>query len=259
MAKVYEKSTKNLNVGLETCRLKCDILKSSSLTNIRIGSHITEDRMRYRRRIERKDMLGKTHMAVGVAASLLLLQPHTLPELILGAGTAAVGSVISDIDCGTSESSRRADQIIFVLETIVIGIVVVEAHWHLGLYQRLMSNSSVSRIVLACAAFLAICAYGKKTPHRSFFHSFLAGGLLMSSVGVFLPILVPYFGIAFASHLVLDFLNHKGEQLLYPYRKRFSLGICSASGLVNRLFLFCGSVLSVGVTLKLLTGVIFHR
>ena len=94
-------------------------------------------------------------MAVGVAASLLLLQPHTLPELILGAGTAAVGSVISDIDCGTSESSRRADQIIFVLETIVIGIVVVEAHWHLGLYQRLMSNSSVSRIVLACAAFLA--------------------------------------------------------------------------------------------------------
>lgn len=259
MAKVYEKSTKNLNVGLETFRLKCDILKSSSLTNIRIGSHITEDRMRYRRRIERKDMLGKTHMAVGVAASLLLLQPHTLPELILGAGTAAVGSVISDIDCGTSESSRRADQIIFVLETIVIGIVVVEAHWHLGLYQRLMSNSSVSRIVLACAAFLAICAYGKKTPHRSFFHSFLAGGLLMSSVGVFLPILVPYFGIAFASHLVLDFLNHKGEQLLYPYRKRFSLGICSASGLVNRLFLFCGSVLSVGVTLKLLTGVIFHR
>ena len=232
-------------------------MKSSLLINIK--KWFAYNRRQNERRIERKDMLGKTHMAVGVAASLLLLQPHTLPELILGAGTAAVGSVISDIDCGTSESSRRADQIIFVLETIVIGIVVVEAHWHLGLYQRLMSNSSVSRIVLACAAFLAICAYGKKTPHRSFFHSFLAGGLLMSSVGVFLPILVPYFGIAFVSHLVLDFLNHKGEQLLYPYRKRFSLGICSASGLVNRLFLFCGSGLSAGVTLKLLTGVIFHR
>ena len=46
-------------------------------------------------------------MAVAVAGSLLLLQPHTLPELILGAVTAAVGSVISDIDCGTSESSVR--------------------------------------------------------------------------------------------------------------------------------------------------------
>lgn len=63
----------------------------------------------------------------------------------------------------------------------------------------------------------------------------------MSCVGVFLPMLVPYFGIAFASHLALDFLNHKGEQLFYPYRKRFSIGICSASGLVNRLFLLCGS------------------
>lgn len=136
-----------------------------------------------------------------------------LPELILGAGAAAVGSVISDIDCGTSESSRRADQIIFVSETIIIGIAAVEAHWHLGLYQRLMSNSSVSRIVLACAAFLAVCAYGKKTPHRSFLHSFLAGGLLMSCVGIFLPMLVPYFGIAYASHLALDFLNHKGEQI----------------------------------------------
>ena len=61
-------------------------------------------------------MLGKTHMAVGVAASLLLLQPRTLPELILGAGAAAVGSVISDINCGTSESSRRADQIILIPE-----------------------------------------------------------------------------------------------------------------------------------------------
>ena len=107
--------------------------------------------------------------------------------------TRVGGGGSGDIDCGSSESSRRADQITFVLETIVIGIVVVEAHWHLGLYQRLMSNSSVSRVVLACAAFLAVCAYGKKTPHRSFLHSFLAGGLLMSCVGVFLPMLVPIF------------------------------------------------------------------
>ena len=188
-------------------------------------------------------MLGKTHMAVGVTASMLLFQPNTLPELIFGAGAAAIGSVISDIDCSSSESSRRADKIIFAAETIVIGIAAVEAHWHIGLYQKLMSNSSVSRIILACAAFLAICAYGKKTPHRSFMHSFLAGGLLSSSVAVFLPMLVPYFGAAFLSHLILDLLNRKGEQLFYPYQKRFSLGICSASGLINKIFLLCGEVM----------------
>lgn len=206
-------------------------------------------------------MLGKTHMAVGVTASMLLFQPNTLPELIFGAGAAAIGSVISDIDCSSSESSRRADKIIFAAETIVIGIAAVEAHWHIGLYQKLMSNSSVSRIILACAAFLAICAYGKKTPHRSFMHSFLAGGLLSSSVAVFLPMLVPYFGAAFLSHLILDLLNRKGEQLFYPYQKRFSLGICSASGLINKIFLLCGSVMSAGVILKLLAGMVIaaHR
>ena len=197
-------------------------------------------------------MLGKTHMAVGVAASLLLLQPQNLPELVLGAGTAAIGSVISDIDCGSSQSSRRADKIIFAAETVVIATAAAEAHWHLGVYQKLMNNSSVSRIVLACAAFLAICAYGKKTPHRSFMHSFLAGGLLMSCVAVFLPMLIPYFGVAFASHLALDLLNHKGEQLLYPHKKRFSLGLCSASGFVNRVFLFAGTLVSAATILRLL-------
>ena len=64
-------------------------------------------------------MLGKTHMAVGVAASMLLFQPNTLPELIFGAGAAAIGSVISDIDCSSSESSRRADKIIFAAETTI--------------------------------------------------------------------------------------------------------------------------------------------
>lgn len=204
-------------------------------------------------------MLGKTHMAVGVAASLLIFQPSTLPELILGAGTAAVGSVISDIDCGTSNSSKKADQIVFILETLIVAIAAVEAHWHLGLYQKLMSNSSVSRIMLACAAFIAVCAYGKKTPHRSFMHSFLAGGLLASSVAVFLPMLVPYFVIAYVSHLALDLLNHKGEQLFYPNRKRFSFGICSASGRVNRLFLFCGTILSAGMVLKLLASMVLHH
>ena len=53
-------------------------------------------------------MLGKTHMAVGVAAGLLVLQPKNLQELILGTGVSAIGSVISDIDVGTSESHKES-------------------------------------------------------------------------------------------------------------------------------------------------------
>ena len=82
----------------------------------------------------------------------------------------------------------------------------------------------------------------------------------MSCVGVFLPVFGAVFlGLLLHLILALDFLNHKGEQLLYPYRKRFSLGICSASGLMNRLFLFLRFCFVRKVTLKLLTDMIFHR
>lgn len=49
-----------------------------------------------------KTRLGKTHMAVGTAAGLLIMQPQNITELILGTGAAMIGSVISDIDIGTS-------------------------------------------------------------------------------------------------------------------------------------------------------------
>ena len=57
-------------------------------------------------------MLGKTHMAVGVAAGLVVMHPQNIQELIVGTGTLAVGSVISDIDIGTSDSHKEADKII---------------------------------------------------------------------------------------------------------------------------------------------------
>ena len=57
-------------------------------------------------------MLGKTHMAVGTAAGLLIMQPQNITELILGTGAAMIGSVISDIDIGTSDSHKEADKII---------------------------------------------------------------------------------------------------------------------------------------------------
>ena len=63
-------------------------------------------------------MLGKTHMAVGVAATLALTNPTTITELVLGSGIGALGAVISDIDVGTSESHKEADKIIAIVTII---------------------------------------------------------------------------------------------------------------------------------------------
>ena len=49
-------------------------------------------------------MTGKTHLSVGTAAAVCVTQPQNLSSLLLCLGTAAIGSVISDIDVTTSES-----------------------------------------------------------------------------------------------------------------------------------------------------------
>lgn len=43
-------------------------------------------------------MLGRTHFFIGTAAALAVLQPQTVPALVAGAGAAAIGGLISDID-----------------------------------------------------------------------------------------------------------------------------------------------------------------
>lgn len=196
-------------------------------------------------------MLGKTHMAVGTAASLLILRPATLSELILGTGAAMIGSVISDIDIGTSDSHREADKIVAFTAFTVILVFLAESIWDIGIYQKLLSNSSIMQAAPSVAAFFVICAIGKEQPHRSFMHSFLALGLLTGCVAGFLPLLAPYFGIAFFSHLAADLLNRKGERLFFPLKKGFRLNLCSSKGLVNRLFFRAGFLISVG-------SIVFH-
>ena len=186
-------------------------------------------------------------MAVGVASSLLLLPPANIQELVLGTGAAAVGAVISDIDVGTSDSHKEADKIIAVFVLIVAAMIAVEYIWHLGLYNKIVRNTNTERIVMAVAGFLLICAFGKEQPHRSFMHSFLGLVSLTGCVTVFLPMVAPYFAVAFLSHLAIDFLNKRGLKLLFPIKKGFSLDLCSSKGLINRCLLGIGTVASVAL------------
>ena len=51
-------------------------------------------------------MLGKTHLVVGTAVTMTVMQPQSFSELLIGLGTSVIGAVISDIDVGTSKSSK---------------------------------------------------------------------------------------------------------------------------------------------------------
>lgn len=185
-------------------------------------------------------MLGRTHFFIGTAAALAVLQPQTVPALVAGAGAAAIGGLISDIDVGTSQAHRDADKIITATVAVAVLTILAEYKLNLGIYRRLTGT----------AAFLLICAYGKQQPHRSFMHSFAALALLTACVDIIYPDASAYFAVGFLSHLVLDFFNRKPEKLFWPWKKGFCLGFCSARGLVNRALLGCGMV-SLAVVLVL--------
>ena len=56
-------------------------------------------------------MLGRTHFFIGISAALAVMQPSSMSTLVAGAGAAAIGGMISDIDSGTSQAHKEADKI----------------------------------------------------------------------------------------------------------------------------------------------------
>ena len=187
-------------------------------------------------------MLGKTHFFIGISTALAVLQPQSVPVLVTGISAAAVGSVISDIDSGTSQAHQEADKVMAVTVSVIGLMLFLEYKFHLGIYERLMKNSSIMRVLTGGILFLIICTYGKDQPHRSFMPSLVAGFMLNCCVNIVYPDAGPYFAVAFLSHLALDLLNYKRVKIFWPLKKGYSLRFCSADGWVNRLLLWLGPI-----------------
>ena len=66
-------------------------------------------------------------------------------------------------------------------------------------------------------------------------HSLAALLGLTACVYVILPPAAPAFAAAYLSHIGVDLLNRRGEQLLWPLQRRFALGLCRSDGAVNAL------------------------
>ncbi len=192
-------------------------------------------------------MLGKTHAVIGVTAGLLVMQPKNMTELVVGAAGALIGAVISDIDVGTSGSHRDANKMIALMVSAVVAVGVADHIWQIGIYRRMIQHVSLVRIWLSVQAFLTICAFGMKSRHRTFMHSFLALILLTGCLWLFLPVAAGYFATGFATHLVLDFFNKKGERIFFPAKKFFGIRMLSSSGLINDVMFGTGFVAAVRV------------
>lgn len=190
-------------------------------------------------------MLGKTHMAVGIAATLAITQPSGISELLLAVGAGSLGALISDIDVGTSNSHRDADKITALSVVVVLVVFALDYFCNTQIIERIIGSSGYLRIIAGLLLFIGICAFGKEQPHRSFMHSFLALILLSFALGLIWEKAVIYFAVGFLSHLATDIFNKKKVRLLYPLKGGVSLGLFHAYGLANDIFFAVGSIIAV--------------
>lgn len=190
-------------------------------------------------------MLGKTHMVVGIATTMAVTQPESVPELVLAAGGGAFGALISDIDVGTSESHHDADKIVTLSVIVLLTVFALDYFFHAGIIDRVVQGSGYGRIIAGILLFICICAFGKEQPHRSFMHSFLALALLCFAIGLVWEEAVVYFAAGFISHLATDVCNKKKVRLLYPLKGGISLRLFHAYGLANQIFFVAGSAMVV--------------
>ena len=190
-------------------------------------------------------MLGKTHMVVGIATSLAVMQPKSVTEVVIGTAAATIGGVISDIDVSTSVSHKEVDKISLLTVVSLVAVAVCNYIFHLDIYQKLLDNSSIARIVIGMLVFIGICVVGKEQPHRSFMHSFFALVLLTGSLWVIFPMMVPYFAVAFLAHLVTDVFNFKDVRILYPMKKGICLHLFHAKGIANTVLCAIATVVVV--------------
>jgi len=196
-------------------------------------------------------MLGKTHFSVGMAAGLVVCRPQSLSMLVAGTAIAGFGGIISDIDVGTSDAHNKVDHIIGLAGLSIFGVVVADALFHVGIYNRLMADSNIACIIVGVLAFLGICTFGMRQPHRSFMHSFAALFCLSFFTYIIFPDITPYFFVGFISHMVIDAFNGKREKIFWPLGKGFALRMCKADGLVNKLLFH---ISNIAVFLLILTS-----
>lgn len=199
-------------------------------------------------------MTGKTHLTAGMALTMLITQPQTIPETVMCLGVASIGSVISDIDVSTSKSRQNFNKVLIIITVSALLIAFSEIIFHVGLVAKFSNDSNIMRIMVGIMALIAICMFGKNCPHRSFMHSALGIVLMTISAYIILPQAALYMGISILTHIGLDVFNKKKIKIMYPLKKpAIGLGLCRAGGIVDQIIF---RVAGIGLVIELILKIV---
>ena len=138
-------------------------------------------------------MMGKTHVAMGMATSMLVFHPTT-PELCLVAlAGGAVGGVVADVDTVTNDYKHDAligQLIAYGTLLICLGIDFLNNY---GICDSFMKRNMMINVLGIIIYLMLICG-GVESNHRTFTHSLFALCLYSTAVCIVLPQIVGAFG-----------------------------------------------------------------
>ncbi|MFZ2757079.1 MAG: metal-dependent hydrolase [Atopobiaceae bacterium] len=192
-------------------------------------------------------MMSKTHIAIGIAASLAVLQPQAASACLPVVLGGAIGGLLSDVDVRATARSRDAMQGRAIDAALSVGLLACD--WVTGGQIRgyFLAHLGPQQVVGALA-LLGLGALGMLSAHRTFTHSLLGLALFGGALWLVCPPVVPAFAVGFISHVVLDMLNKTPVRVLFPARPGFCLGLCRADGHANDALLVVG-ILATGALL----------
>lgn len=186
-------------------------------------------------------MNGKTHTAVGIASTAIILgqTEFSVIDWSIALGVAVVGSTLPDIDVISGKKSwERVRYLILICAIYVV--------------QTLFSSPKdvMVRRAIGLVGFAILYMFGSTQPHRGFTHSVAA--TIAFTVCVYFAFLgSPFakwimlgFATSYASHLLIDSLNKKGSQYLWPLPNRFALYLCTADGVVSKIIMIVSYVIA---------------
>ena len=162
-------------------------------------------------------MNGRTHEAVGVASALIAMHGAGRKEMIIGCLVASAAATIPDVDLIDNRKGQGIQMVVEVIKQSMIPI-------GFALYYK--TDTALVAVWISMMIFLVL------QPHRGFSHSVWSMGItaylfqMMTSEE-----LIPWYLIAYGSHLLVDTMNTKTVQILYP--KGFCLSWVKSGGITD--------------------------
>ena len=183
-------------------------------------------------------MMSKTHIAVGLAASLAAAPP-TIEGLSYALMGGSIGSLICDIDRSSEKPSKDVRQGWGIAFTVFFAAFMHRsyAYWQTFKAENLLSHP-LNLILFALLIILLLIAINGE--HRGFSHSLLMLAASSALIYFISKQTCLFYIIGFLTHLLLDVLNKKPVRVFYP-AKGFCLNWFYADGIANRILLLLGS------------------